>query len=295
MTTTQLAARPETPTYYDRFREIDFWRETFPQLSISDDSQRAGALLEEPTLLQTRMRTDGYFQGRNETLHTLAPTLADAVAQCVAQQIPPPFLFLFDEAWQAFASLSGLITHVLGMGYLILPDFWVWHLDPQKQDAGWAPHRDKGRMSLAPDGSPLSLTIWLPLTEATPLNGCMYLLPASQDPNYNTPNENEIYFDLPNIRALPALPGDFLCWNQAVRHWGGRASPFAAGPRISMALEFQRCDVAAFNTPLLRPLEPIDFDLRLKLVAKQILQYRHLYALPAPLEQFARGITGKPA
>ena len=96
-----------------------------------------------------------------------------------------------------------------------------------------------------------------------------------------------------SVRALPVEPGDYLIWNQAVLHWGSRSSRLAQGPRISMALEFQRGDVAPFNGPLLPPLTRPGFEARLKLVAKQILQYRHMYPLTPAMQGLAEAIQAR--
>jgi len=77
-----------------------------------------------------------------------------------------------------------------------------------------------------------------------------------------------------------------------VLHWGGEASRFAAHPRISMALEFQTGERAPFNTPLIEPFTNLDFESRLKLVGKQILQYKHMYPLAARFELLARRLLG---
>jgi ectoine hydroxylase-related dioxygenase (phytanoyl-CoA dioxygenase family) len=143
-------------------------------------------------------------------------------------------------------------------------------------------------VALFDDGSPKSLTTWIPLTAATPLNSCMYIVPASQDPTYGTAEESEHKFDLPSIRALPAVPGDFFIWNQAILHWGSKTSPLAPETRVSIAFEFQRADVPPFNAPLLEPLGVLTFEARLRLIAKQILQYQHMYALDPEVEKFAR-------
>lgn len=286
---TALSSDPTT-----RYFEESFWREHFPALTISEATYQKHPQWADHAMLDARIARDGYYHGSEASLKKLAPLLAETVKHFIDRRIPPPFLFIFDEAWAAFSALDGMLSHLLGDQYRIMPDFWVWHLDPQKQEAGWGPHRDKGRRSLAADGTPLSMTVWVPLTDATPLNGCMYMLPASLDPNYNTENELDITCQMPHIRALPALAGEFLCWNQAVRHWGGQASPFAPEPRISMAFEFQRVDIPAFNTPLLDPRALPAFKWRLKLIAKQILQYKHMYALDPEMEAFAkRVIAGK--
>ena len=276
-----------------------FWRTHFPGLSLPGDNRRrdtakaryAKADPEVQAWVGARMREEGYFQHSNETFGELAPKLADAVRTCMALDIPPAFIFLFDEAWSCFQSLHPMLKGFLGEEYRMLPDFWAWHVDPQAGQAGWRPHRDKGRMSLAPDGAPVSLTVWAPLSDATPLTSCMYLLPANRDPVYGTPNEANWQISATAIRALPGKPGDLFCWNQAVLHWGSESSRFAPHPRISMALEFQRGDIKAFNTPLLAPFEALDFAQRLKLVGKQILQYRHMYPLAARFETLAQRLV----
>jgi hypothetical protein len=234
------------------------------------------------------MVEEGYLQGAASLLGELAPRLADAVETCARLDIPPPFIFLFDETWASFYALHPMLSFFLGANYKVLPDFWTWRLDPKRADAGWRPHRDKGRMALAADGGPASLTVWIPLTESMPQNGCMYLLPANRDPVYGTENETQWKIDVSKIRAMPARPGEFLCWNQAVLHWGGEASRFAEAPRLSMALEFQSGARAPFNNPLIEPFSNLTFESRLRLVGKQILQYRHMYPLAPRFEQLAQ-------
>jgi hypothetical protein len=145
---------------------------------------------------------------------------------------------------------------------------------------------------LRPDGGPISLTTWIPLSEATPLNGCMYIVPAHADPTYGTPREKEFHFELPAIRALPAKPGEILVWNQAVLQWGSRSSHCATESRISMAFEFQSLDSRPFNTPILPRDQAVPFDLRLRLISKQVLQYRHMYKLDPNIERVAAELVG---
>jgi hypothetical protein len=272
-----------------------FWEQQFPGLTINRRLSSGGIVQarlspDELAIAASRVREEGYFQGAGEPLSRLAPLLAEAVVTCKRLDIPPAFIFLFDEAWECFQTLNPLLTNLLGSGYQILPDFWAWHIDPAAGESGWRPHRDKGRAALAPDGSPLSLTVWIPFTEATPQNGCMYLLPANRDPVYNTAEEGQWKIDIARIRALPVKPGEFLVWNQAILHWGGEASRFAPHARISAALEFQRGDIAPFNQPLSDAFANYSFEMRLKLVAKQILQYRHMYPLAARFEALARDL-----
>ncbi len=234
---------------------------------------------------------DGYFQLAHDFGLDLA-MMADTVRRFSAAGISPVFCFLFDEFWAPFHALDAMYGGLLGP-YGFLPDFWLWNVDPAKGEAGWKPHRDRGYLALRDDGGPVSLTTWIPLSDATPLNSCMYVVPAHADPTYGTPHENEIRFELPAIRALPAKPGEILVWNQALLHWGSSSSHRATESRISMAFEFQSYNSKPFNTPILPANEPVPFDLRLRLIAKQVLQYRHMYRVDPQIEQVAVELVGQ--
>jgi hypothetical protein len=216
-----------------------------------------------------------------------ARLMADTVRSLSAANLSPVFAYVFDEFWYPFFKLHRLYAALLGGRYCLLPDFWVWNVDPKKGEAGWTPHRDKGRRALLDDGSPKSLTTWMPLSPATPLNGCIYIVPAQLDPTYGTADEKKRQFEYASIRALPGNPGDFFIWNQAVLHWGGRTSSRAAESRVSMAFELQPADVPAFNDPVIDPLRVMSFEQRLKLISKQIYQYRHMYPLDPKVAEFA--------
>lgn len=295
VTTSPTVPQSASPPVSEReLLDQAFWQVTFPELTIIGRLTGQFALngLDQPSMSTAaqKMLLEGYFQERDAGLVELTGLLSTAVSRCVQMGIPPVFIFLFDEAWAAFFRQHATISALLGPEYQTLPDFWAWHVDPRAGQAGWRPHRDKGRTALAADGTPLSLTVWIPLTEATPLNGCMYVLPANRDPVYNTENDKNWQVDFPSIRALPGQPGDWFCWNQAVLHWGAQSSPFATAPRMSMALEFQRSEIAPFNTPWLGRVPVLNFESRLQLVAKQILQYQHMYPLPENMQRFAQRV-----
>ena len=273
----------------------DAWLARAPDLHIGGDalSQVVRAFRPGSSLvadLNQRLRHDGYFQLAHDFGLDLAK-MAETVRHFSAAGIPPVFCFLFDEFWAPFHALHAMYCGLLGP-YGFLPDFWVWNVDPVKGEAGWKPHRDRGRIALRDDGGPVSLTTWIPLSDATPLNSCMYVVPAHADPAYGTPRESEFHFELPAIRALPATPGEILVWNQAVLHWGSCSSCQATESRISIAFEFQANDSKPFNTPILPPEKPVPFELRLRLVAKQLLQYRHMYAVDRHLEEVAVKLVG---
>ena len=276
----------------------EFWLNFAPQLHIADAGffNNMEALNLSPEQVQAvsgLMQHEGYFQAEAQWGFDHA-LLAATVRSLANANLSPVFAFLYDEFWLPFFKLHNIISSILGGDYFFLPDFWVWNVDPSKGESGWRPHRDKGRMALLPDGMPRSLTAWIPLSNATTLNGCMYIVPACDDPTYGTENEKDWKFEYPSIRALPARPGEFFMWNQAVMHWGSKASPRGGESRVSMAFEFQRADVQPpFNQPLLRPLNVISFEERMQLIAKQILQYQHMYRLAPEVQTFAEGLIAK--
>jgi len=273
----------------DRFQDRDFWRANAPGFHIDDALPPPHPLSPEVAALadfDTRLKYEGYSQLRHQAGCDL-DRMAALVRSFADRNLSPVLCFLFDEFWQPFLALDGLYRGLLGGDYRFLPDFWIWNIDPKKGEAGWKAHRDKGHMALRPDGSPKSLTTWIPLSRATPLNSCMYLVPANADPTYGTPRDTEWLFEHDAIRAIPGEPGDVFVWTQAVLHWGSRSSIFAEESRVSMAFEVQRADIAPFNMPLLQPGEAPPFELRLGLVAKQILQYKHMYRFDSELVTWA--------
>lgn len=273
-----------------------FWRGFAPKLHVED--ARSVQALEAITpsagdmaAIRALVVEEGYFQASNITWPMDIAVMAETVRALDRAGLPAVFAFMYDEFWIPFYRLQPVYAGLLGE-YMMLPDFWVWNVDPARGDAGWRPHRDKGHSSLFADGSPKSITTWMPLSRATPLNGCMYIVPATQDPTYNTPQDKEWKFDYAAIRALPAEAGDVFMWNQAVLHWGSRTSPRGGASRVSMAFEFQRADVPPFNQPLMAPLSFHPFGFRLRLIAKQILQYRHMYKVDPAIERIAQQVVG---
>lgn len=270
----------------------EFWRALAPTLHIEQPDYNTAPTPtipeEQQHYLNELMQHEGYFHGSIGTWHTPLEPLVEVFTQLKNFGLPPVFAFVYDEIWQLTLTLSSTLSCLLDEDYWMLPDFWAWHIDPTQAEAGWKPHRDKGFRSLRPDGSPSSVTVWIPLTPATTLNGCMYILPADRDPVYGTENDAQWNIHYPAIRALPANPGEFLIWNQAVLHWGSRSSPRAAGqPRMSCAFEFQRSDIPAWNHPLMSPSAFLSLQDRLVLISKQILQYQHMYPLPEFLSTLA--------
>jgi hypothetical protein len=272
-----------------------FWQQLAPELPIEgppaaplvavDDARRDA--------LWNALLTDGWFQ-----LDPVLPAgeverLARAMLRLRDDAIPVVFAFVYDDPWQLSAQLGEVLAAILGPGFRVLPDFWAWCLDPAQRDKGWHPHRDMGFSSLLPNRQPISLSLWVPLTDATPDNGCIYVLPACRDRHYLARENRNDVVDVQEIRALPAAAGSVLGWTQALLHWGSRAGERARAPRVSFSIEYQRGDGAPFNRPLLAPWPAPSFERRLGLIGKQILQYRHMYALGPGLDEVARRLVAR--
>ena len=282
-------------TFLEQAQNPDFWKSLNPQLSVGEDfTSLSGSVLsleqEQMEKLLFNLKNEGYFQIDSFLSEAEISRMAAGIEKLRESGWPVAFAFIYDEFWQTFCRLSQILSVILGEDYQQLPAFWAWYINTTNAEKGWQPHRDNGGNTLLPDGMPKCVTIWIPLSDAIPLNGCMYILPAPFDPNYGgnvQKGEKKETINFQDIRALPATAGSVLCWNHAVLHWGGRSSERAPHPRISLAFEFQRSDVEAYKTPLLDPSNPPNFNQRLALIGKQILQYQHMYPLSEEMAEVA--------
>jgi len=273
-------------------QEPEFWKELNPGLSLDGSFNPQSFPLinieqEHLDELLLNLKSDGYFQ--IDSIFSDAEIFRMAIGLEILYQEGwiPTFAFVYDEFWQIFRQLSSLLSAVIGNEYRQLPAFWAWYVDTSNTATGWMPHRDRALNTLQPDGMPSAVTIWIPLTDAIPLNGCMYILPADLDPNYPDNLRSKQVDNIQDIRALPVSAGSILCWNHAVLHWGGRSSEKSPHPRLSFACEFQRGDIEPYNQPLLDPLALPNFNQRLALIGKQILQYQHVLIWPEWLLELA--------
>jgi hypothetical protein len=161
---------------------------------------------------------------------------------------------------------------------------------------GWTP-----RARSAAGARTATATLWLPLTDATPGNGCIYAVPARWDDAYRAVGAYRALcgtlmllmragagsgvgdFDLQCVRALPVPAGQPLLWSGRLIHWGGRAArEYRGAPRVSVAWSFAARDFerAADRIPHARwPLaEPPPLAARLFAVATQLHTYAHRVA-----------------
>jgi hypothetical protein len=216
------------------------------------------------------LRSEGWIQLPRPYPDDSVERLRAGVVALRERRLPAVFIWVFDETWELFGRLDPVLREVLGEPYRALPCFWAWYLPADPSRAGWPPHRDrsKGRPNVLADGTPRTMTAWIPLGRATPANGCMYVVPARFGPKERERIKPQ------DARALPAEPGEVLAWRQDIWHWGGRSSRDAEEPRISVGLEFQSGADIVYHGPLLDPTHPPPLDHRLALIGANILRYR---------------------
>lgn len=270
----------------------EHWRALCPELHLEGQLSRTPFAITNMDELLGQLHAEGYVNVPGVFGDLEFEPLRKCIESLHQSGIPTPFAFVYDEFWHAFQGVSGFVEAALGKDYLALPSFWAWHMIASEESAGLGPHRDRVGPTIASDASPHSLTVWLPFSDATPLNGCIYVLPAQHDDRcrqraWDGPGNNDEVVALRDIRALPARAGSFLAWDQALLRWDGRASRRAEGPLISAAFEFQRRDMPPFDEPLLDPQRVPSFAERLGLIGKQLLQRRHIHPMAPAAETLA--------
>mmetsp|Transcript_27023 Transcript_27023/g.55551 ORF Transcript_27023/g.55551 Transcript_27023/m.55551 type:complete len:432 (-) Transcript_27023:65-1360(-) len=181
---------------------------------------------------------------------------------------------------------GGILHPLMKFNYDVL----AWHIDPARNQAGFSPHRDRQphtrfdlQRSFYPEEGEEEVgrqqakyvTHWVALTDATPENSRLYVIPRGFDPDYLGGDDdfdgdkhcketslnfhgsdgyrNEKYSDpltraLPtkqsyqNIRALPRKAGQSLVFTHRILHWGSKGNPHstadANGPRIAISFVF---------------------------------------------------------
>lgn len=262
-----------------------FWQAINPQLTIGapirpDPLRLDGASLDG---ISQKLTEDGWLQTPPLFSEDVIGPLRQGVLNLGDRGLPPVYIYVYDEAWRLFAALRPLISHFLGEDFRLLPNFWAWHVPTTKGASGWPPHRDCQAKTRFADGLGgellMSLSLWVPLTDASTDNGCMHVLPRDREAGYNPPLDDPDRIDLAQGVALPAQAGSVLGWPQDLYHWSGQATGRSQTPRISLSLEFQNPAFAPLRDPLLDIANPPGLDERLALIAEQIPRYRHMEQL----------------
>lgn len=312
----------------------EFWRSLCPFLSINDIdlhglNQGRSNALEGSLLYKTHssgkieslghaLNDRGFFRFPEEEMSLpigISEKLAWGVRRLVAHGYAPTYLLMYDEAW----IVGDLVKSILekASGNAPVGDWYVFLVDPLAP-GGYRPgppHRDRptaDSTSFRPlTGAPMYCSCWLALTDATPENSCLYLIPKADDKGYHAEGDAIVtkasQFSEPllwqKIVAQPLKAGGMLTFSHRLLHWGSNLPPHDTSintsittrvqltslplppplrPRIALSLAFAD---PAFEAPYFDPILFLPFPpvgLRLGLIAGQLIQYEHL----APLEKY---------
>jgi len=265
-----------------------YWEELNPDLSVR--GSRTTTLVEAAPLdsqcqeeFLAEYAKEGYFQ----TEPMLMTSTTERMRQCVEvlrkEGWPPVFALVYDLFWLAARgpSLVRLLSAILGPAYKQVSHVWVYYIYPRRGATGWRPHTDGLRKR--------RINVWIPLTDATLDNGCMYIIPRDLAPRgvegpilkQKSFNLTEVQALLQSSRSLPARAGEYLAWDDDVIHWGSTCLQ-AGDPRISIAFEFigEQVDSEDHELPLLDAHDSLPtFAQRLNVIGKGILTYPKFEAL----------------
>ena len=260
-----------------------YWREINPQLPLDEVTPggiAALALDPEPRAeMLRRLQQEGYFQ----TEPLLSPQIVTSLKDCVEvlrrEGWPAVFAFVYDAFWQIVRTpaVVQLLGDRLGSDYAQNSRIWCFHIPPVSGARGFPPHMDGF-------DRPNRITIWIPLSDATIENGCMYVIPYPLVPatigdfaRLTSVSSLEMRRLLQGARALPARAGSILGWHADLIHWGSTCSR-PQHPRISISVEFlsKQETPQPDEVPMLDGHSLPSFHSRLHAIGKGILDYEHL-------------------
>ena len=233
---------------------------------------------------QRRLLQEGYFTADLNVDH-LSSRLAQGIAKLRAAGFPASFILMFDEAWELSAKIDskmGPLTGNTNNG-----DMLAWDIDPNRNEVGFSPHRDRQPENIAlsfhANGMPKYSTAWVALTDATPENSCLYVIPKEFDPGYMTGDLDSIdplrrclpnKHGYQNIRALPVPSGTGIFFSHRILHWGSRGRRKYPTPRMALSMacstnDYEPCYFANPSEQLPFP----SYKVRLGLICGQCICY----------------------
>ncbi len=262
---------------------IAFWECLAPQLTINEKAQSTFPITPSPDLLgelSHSMNKESYFQLPSFLNTSEIDSIRNAIFSLIDEGLPPVFIYIYDQPWALFDKLHPIIHLFLGDNFSLLPNLWAWYIPPTKGASGWPAHTDCSAITRfeSIDGGTtfMSLSLWVPLTDATLENGCMAVLPRSREVLYDPAITNPSQIKYDDIVSLPAKAGSVLGWSQDLYHWSRHVTSNTVTPRVSLSLEFQNSAFSPLVEPLLNIAQPPAFNERLALIISQFEKYKDL-------------------
>jgi hypothetical protein len=283
----------EVQSLVERAQDPDYWVSLCPTMTITTDQPKAGLPGELDSDLASALHdytTYGHCAVHDAVVQSEIQELATAVNSVRRAGWPLIFAFVYDLTWRIgrAAKLRDFVSALIGPGYQTTISFWVNYVPAARGGSGFPPHRDDVRPGHH------AVTCWIPLTPATPDNGCVYVIernPENSGEQVDISGDNltagQLLIALRRVRALPASPGSFLAWPNDTIHWGGM---FLRGEQARLALSFHlaSADFENVDPSLSKALlaeQPLpSFSDRLRWASLSMLRFRRRDPL---LERFA--------
>ena len=315
-----------------RVRTATFWREVAGDCLAASAGEATPARAELPIpseeldAMRASVQARGYgvvqpspgAWGWGEQLTGTLAGLRAAAEAFRAAGWPPAFIFTLDEAWAVLDQIWAPMEALLGPGCGMDPSVFCWiasrppapsaeqpKAPPPKAGANFGvPHRDFTCLQSLrkSDGAPAVVSVWLPLNDVTPENGCMMLVPRQLDAHFTkrwayahmrpalppdadeADGPTEVRFNLAAAKPLaPLAAGSIAAWVGNLIHWGTCCLPDApTAARASVGFNFLAEGERLQSTaPMLTRAmaRELDIDGRLALIARSLLAYSPWYAL----------------
>lgn len=262
-----------------RLLDRDFWQALVPSLHLSPllapirgrfdfGGQEAQGYVDN-------LRSEAYFITRPLVSEGLRAQMLAGIDEVIGHAIDQTWALMFDEFWSLYAHFGNLLDQILGVDHQWITGNYIFIIPSTDGAGGWGMHRDLShRRSLRPDGMPEIMSLWVALTDATPLNSCLYCLPASRDPNYPNNLAEHSVPRVEDIECMAVSAGQAIGLNHALLHWGSRSSRRAPGRRVSLVFDIQRGDVPGYHEALLDPRSALSFEQRAAYIGHVILWLR---------------------
>jgi hypothetical protein len=286
-------------------QDADYWRALNPQLHIGAapraDLELLPASDAEISKCVDSVARFGYFKLPPIIAPHVLQEMVTAVQRLESEDWPATLAMVYDEFWQLSRTSTALrlLEGILGPGFKQNSNSWTHHVRPARGSSGWHPHID------GLQDSKDRLSLWIPLTDATLDNGCMYVIPRDRMPaallnkyvKAEPVEQGDAELMLQSSYAMPAAAGSMMGWGFDVMHWGSVCTgDFPV--RISVALEFLSAGVTPFPEEL--PLidgagPPIPFAQRVHAIARGIVKYDKFEPLVARYKDLASQIVAAEA
>ena len=280
----------------------DYWKQLCPDLSLTElisATQEKAITDEHLRELEQQFSEEGYFRCEGLLNSEWMLRLANCIELLRKKDWPGVFAFVYDDFWLLTmgSAISRLLTTILGSGYRRTSHIWAYFVPAIDGARGWPPHVDG-------DQGQKRVTIWIPITDATLDNGCMFLIPQnliSKEHVARFRSSNPGDFEdttclLQSSRALPSAAGSVLCWDYGIIHWGS-ISRKASNPRISVGFSFigPNTKETKAEPPLFDGITGLpSFEDRLRLVGKAILTYQFREPLTFRYLELAKQLQNLP-